>query len=197
MKTGMQRGLAEDRSRGVTAEGTDVAHEWSQLRETVLMLELAGGQIVAAMRESDQSVDALVSSFTGMAGVATSMQHKLAALPELPEIAAERSELCALSGEFGGMVERAVVAFQFYDKLVQRLSHVIDGLAGLSDIVGEPARYRTQAEWQHLHDQIRQRFSTAEERKLCDAVLAGLSVEQALGRFVEDLHQHHEDIELF
>ena len=51
--------------RGTTAHSPDLG--WSQVRETVLMLELSAAQIEAAMRESNGSVDVLTASFTNMA----------------------------------------------------------------------------------------------------------------------------------
>ena len=41
--------------------------DWSQVRETVLMLELAAGQVEAAMRDSNYSVEVLTDTFTSMA----------------------------------------------------------------------------------------------------------------------------------
>lgn len=39
------------------------ATDWSRVRETVLMMELAVGQIEAAMRDSDSSVKVLTDTF--------------------------------------------------------------------------------------------------------------------------------------
>ena len=52
--------------RGTSAHSPDL--DWSQVRETVLMLELAVGQIDAAMKEGNSSVEVLTDSFTSMAG---------------------------------------------------------------------------------------------------------------------------------
>ncbi|HOI51407.1 MAG TPA: hypothetical protein PLN02_03455, partial [Azonexus sp.] len=52
--------------RGTSAHNPDL--NWSQVRETVLMLELAAVQIEHAMKDSNASVDVLTRSFTAMAG---------------------------------------------------------------------------------------------------------------------------------
>ena len=52
--------------RGTTAHMPDL--NWSQVRETVLMLELSAVQIETAMKDSNASVEVLTNSFTSMAG---------------------------------------------------------------------------------------------------------------------------------
>ena len=42
--------------------------DWSQIRETVAMLNLAVAQIAGTLTEGDDSVRTLVDSFTSMAG---------------------------------------------------------------------------------------------------------------------------------
>ena len=42
--------------------------DWSQVRETILMLNLAVAQIEMALKESSGSVDVLTNSFTDMYG---------------------------------------------------------------------------------------------------------------------------------
>ena len=66
--------------RGTTAHSPDLS--WSQVRETVLMLELAAGQIEAAMRDSGSSVDVLTDSFTHMASSMQMISETVAALPD-------------------------------------------------------------------------------------------------------------------
>ena len=57
--------MSQEIPRGTRAHTPDL--DWSQIRETVLMLELAAGQVDAAMRDSNSSVDTLMDTFTSMA----------------------------------------------------------------------------------------------------------------------------------
>jgi len=180
--------------------GTRVYHsdlDWSQIHETVLMLELAAAQIMAAMRDSDRSINTLGSSFTGMATHMKAIEDEIRQLPDLPEIAASKKTLEHASNQVGEMVNEAVVAFQFYDKLAQRLFHVVDGLSGLSEVVAEPDKLYMSSEWIGLHDRIRSKFSTAEEHAMCEAVLHGMPIHTALERYLETLHNKNDDVELF
>src|SRR5512133_1159285 len=72
-------------SSDVPASGTR-AHtpdlNWSQVRETVLMIELAAGQVEAAMRESNSSVEVLTDTFTSLAQTLQVVEAAVATLPD-------------------------------------------------------------------------------------------------------------------
>ena len=122
----------EDR-RGSSAHSPDL--DWSQVRETVLMLELAVGQIESALKEGNSSVEVLTDSFTSMAGYMRMMGSALEQLPDTPATAQLKESLIGHAGEVAGRVQRSIVAFQFYDKLSQRLAHVSHSLHALGTLV--------------------------------------------------------------
>jgi hypothetical protein len=111
--------------------------DWSQVRETVLMLELSAGQIESAMRDSNSSVNVLSESFTTMAGYVHAMSASLASLPNEGELGATKESLSGMAEQVSGMVNHTIVAFQFYDKLVQRLDHVCHSLSLLGGLVAD------------------------------------------------------------
>ena len=115
--------------RGSSAHNPDL--NWSQVRETVLMLELAAVQIETAMKDSNTSVDVLTTSFTGIAQCMQAMLDKISNLPSEGPVGEVRAELLGDSGNVADRVHQAIIAFQFYDKLVQRLSHVTHSLGEL------------------------------------------------------------------
>jgi hypothetical protein len=98
-------------------------------------------------------------------------------------------------------VHHAIVAFQFYDKLQQRLAHVCHSLEGLSEIVGNPSRLYQPPEWVALQEQVRSKYTMAEERAMFDAVVHGMSVEQALEQYMQlrmkEVAESGGEIELF
>src|SRR5574343_99082 len=103
-----------DSPRGTTAHSPDLG--WSQIRETVLMLELSAAQIEAAMRESNGSVDVLTNSFTSMANYMQEMQEGLASLSDEGTDGDLKHKLLVNAGQVASMVHGSIVAFQFYDK---------------------------------------------------------------------------------
>lgn len=181
--------------RGTTAHMPDL--NWSQVRETVLMLELAAMQIESAMKDSDTSVDVLTDSFTTMADYMRTISETVQSLPDDGEVGLARQKLSGVSEHVSGMVHQTIIAFQFYDKLVQRLAHVGLSLGELSQLVGDTGRLFNPTEWVALQNHIKSKYSTREECAMFDAVMRGVSVEQAIGQYMADLKEKGDDIELF
>jgi len=171
--------------------------DWSHVHETMLMLELAAGQIDAAMTESASSVDVLTGTFTAMAGSLAAIRAGLAGLPDEGTVGERKAALLADAREVDGTAQQAIIAFQFYDRLSQRLAHVCASLADLSALVADPARARSRDEWVRLQESIRSKYTSAEERQMFEAVLAGVPVRDVLQRFVNDLKTRGDDIEFF
>ncbi|MBI3903554.1 MAG: hypothetical protein HY306_11555 [Nitrosomonadales bacterium] len=181
---------------GTRAHAPDL--DWSQVRETVLMMELSAGQIEAAMKDSGNSVEVLTEVFTTMAGYMGMISESVAALPEQGESGEIKANLLGAASHVSGMVHQAIIAFQFYDKLVQRLSHVNHSLSSLSDLVGDRTRLYDPCEWVALQEKIRSKYTMREEIEMFEAVLAGMSVEEALEKFMVKMKEDHgDDIELF
>ncbi|MEE4382405.1 MAG: hypothetical protein V2J02_10450 [Pseudomonadales bacterium] len=178
---------------------TTADRRWSHLRETVLMMELAVGQIEAAMKDSDSSVDALTSTFTAMAGSMGEIREQLVALPEDGQLGALKQTLVAHTDGLTGNVHQAIVAFQFYDRLAQRLAHVTESLDGLAELVGDTQRVEEPGEWTALQERIRARYSMPEEVEMFEAVLVhGLPVREALANFMNRVKESEaDDIEFF
>jgi hypothetical protein len=186
----------EQNTRGTGVHAPDL--DWSQVRETVLMIELAAGQISAAMHESNEPVNVLTSGFTSLASLLTRIQSSLDALPDTPENAALKQDLLGSTGEVNAVVTQSIVAFQFYDKLSQRLDHVGLALGKLSALISDRSRLFNPEEWKMLQQAIRSRYSTREEVAMFEAVLSGVPVQEALQAFVADRkEQASNDIELF
>ena len=66
--------------KGTRAHAPDL--DWSQVRETVLMLELAAGQVEAAMKDSNSSVGVLTDTFTSLAESLETVDIALDTLPD-------------------------------------------------------------------------------------------------------------------
>lgn len=174
------------------------ATDWSRVRETVLMMELAVGQIEAAMRDSDSSVKVLTDTFTTMAEDMHHITEVARDLPEDERLSGARKALISSTSNLAAMVSQAIIAFQFYDRLVQRLSHVSHSLESLAQLVSDEQGVVDPARWAELQAQIRSRYSMPEEIEMFEAVLIhGMSVHQALQNFMERMKHRVDDIELF
>ncbi len=171
--------------------------DWNLLRETILMLELAAGQIEHAMKDSNASVDVLADSFTHMAGYLNVMSEALDNLPGEGDTGDKKYEVQRMAANVSGMVQQSIIAFQFYDKLTQRLTHVCQGLAALSALVADRPRLYSPDEWVGLQDMIRCKYTTPEEHALFESVMEGVPVQEALDKYMSDMKCKGDDIELF
>ena len=191
--------MSTETPRGTRARSPDL--DWSQVRETVLMLELAAGQVDAAMRDSSSSVQTLTDTFTSMADTLNTIDVALGTLPDTVGNGMVKAEIQENARQVAQKVHQAIIAFQFYDKLVQRLDHVCHSLSGLSGLVSDTGRLYNPAEWSGLQELIRSKYTMAEERDMFDAVMAGATVEEALKHYMTARMQQVEDsggeIELF
>jgi hypothetical protein len=178
-----------------SAHAPDLA--WSQVRETVLMLSLSAGQIEAAMRDSNASVDVLTDSFTSMAGHMRLISENIDSLRENAENEGTRQSLQGATEQVSSMIHQAIIAFQFYDKLVQRLAHVSHSLSDLSGLVSDMKRLYNPNEWVELQGRIKGKYSTEEERLMFESVMNGMPVEEAIHNYMEALKSKSDDIELF
>jgi predicted methyltransferase MtxX (methanogen marker protein 4) len=191
--------MSTETPRGTRARTPDL--DWSQVRETVLMLELAAGQVDAAMRDSNSSVNTLMDTFTSMADTLASIDIALNTLPDTVGNGMVKAEIQDNARQVAQKVHHAIIAFQFYDKLVQRLDHVCHSLSGLSGLVSDTGRLYNPAEWSSLQELIRSKYTMVEERGMFDAVMAGATVQEALKDYMTTRMQQVEDsggeIELF
>lgn len=188
-----------DIARGSSAHSPDL--DWSQVRETVLMLELAAGQVQAAMKDSNTSVGVLTDTFTSLADTLVTVDAALDTLPDSVGNGLVKAEIRDGTRLIGEKVHQAIIAFQFYDKLVQRLDHVCASLAGLGTVVADRAKIYNPDEWVALQQRIRDKYTMEEERAMFDAVLAGMTVHEALEHYMQarmqQVAESGGDIELF
>ncbi|HLA35575.1 MAG TPA: hypothetical protein VJ001_11990 [Rhodocyclaceae bacterium] len=188
--------MSEVIPRGTSAHNPDL--DWSQVRETVLMLELSVGQIEGAMKDSNSSVEVLTDTFTTMAGYMSMMSDAIVSLPDDGAAGETKEKLQGAANHVTGMVHQSIIAFQFYDKLVQRLAHVNHSLAELASLVTDNGRLYNPGEWKALQGKIRSKYSMKEEQAMFEAVMRGVPVKQALEQFMHDMKgKQDDDIELF
>ncbi|MCP4322706.1 MAG: hypothetical protein GY787_12845, partial [Alteromonadales bacterium] len=98
-------------------------------------------------------------------------------------------------------VHSAIIAFQFYDKLSQRLDHVSESLSALTTLIGNPAELYSPIAWQSLQESIRSKYTMEAERQIFDKVISGVSIEEALIDFKQNIidkgDSEEDEIELF
>jgi len=165
-----------DGTDGGGEDGRDGVVRVQQLRR---FLELGAVQLDAAIKEADGRVDGLAAAVGALATDARAIDRLALELSsnEPERMRHAGAELGDLADRMAVHAQTAITALQFYDKLVQRLTHVRDGLAIPTCHVSESGR---ALDWEQILDQVRTRYSMVEERALFDFMMRGPSADSML-----------------
>ena len=165
--------------------------EWSQIRETVLIINVAVARIEHAMTDGDDSVSILSKSFIDMVKSAQQITKDTADLEASPSKDKIEKECMEISQQ----IQSSVVAFQFYDKLSQRMTLVSKALHSLTEVLKDHTKTHEIEEWKNLQDTIRSKYTLDSDQEMFDAVINGMPIEEALKTAVEKTTEH--EVEFF
>jgi hypothetical protein len=140
------------------------------------MLGLCEAQMESALHESDVAVDALIKAFSNIVEstrAVSSLTEKLP--PELKQTLAKDidAQMAVIAKQMGA----AVMAFQFYDKLSQRLGHVRYSLSTLALFVCDRTQSTQPEQWKRLLNTLRRLYRTEEERQIFQMIMDGIATE--------------------
>jgi 6-pyruvoyl-tetrahydropterin synthase len=181
--------------------------EWKELSQTIMALNLSIAQIDLSMTEGSYSIDTLIDTFNFMREGLDRLNHSVLN-DEIQDVAELKLRLLQESQVLSEKVTASIVAFQFYDKLSQRLQHVSKSLSSLSDIISHEERTVDEAKWNSFLEKMAKYATMREEYELYELIFTqGLSGEQAIevmkdrmrARMEERKNQPapEDDIELF
>ncbi|SMF31119.1 hypothetical protein SAMN02745866_02039 [Alteromonadaceae bacterium Bs31] len=163
---------------------------WSHIRETVNMLYLAVCQIEATMNDSNKSVDTLTHSFTTLATHTGDVSRQVQQLTLPQELDSFKQDLAETAAEMQSNINASIQAFQFYDRVCQRLDHVARSLEKVSSLMQTEERMFSPDEWKKLQEKIKGSYTMEAERIMFEFIMRGGSVNEAL-----DIYRHHFDTE--
>ncbi len=182
------------------AEAAPLA-DWTPEQQIAQMLELCEAQMESATCESDLAVDSLVKAFSGLAETARSIKAAAASFTPEQRAALGDIDLIRQMGAIEKQMTSAVVAFQFYDKLTQRLGHVRYSLSTLALFVCDRVQATQRDQWRRLFTTLKRLYRTEEEKQIFQMMVEGASADEAR----DHIHQSTQtmriaatgDIELF
>jgi len=161
-------------------------HDLLHIKETVSMLFLAVCQIEASIKESNTSVDSLTASFTDLAKHSREVDQHVQEMTDLSDIDNIKRQVSETSIEMQAKINQAITAFQFYDRVSQRLDHVARNLERVSDVIGNPADINNPGIWEHIQNEVKNSYSMESERIMFEHIMRGASVKEAL-----EIYHHH------
>jgi hypothetical protein len=162
--------MAASTAENSSAQTSCPEGSWSAEGQIAKMVGLCETQMESALQESDQAVEALVKAFSGL--VDTSRQiGALAGTLSAAEPGADTQVMQEQLAEMSKQMSSAIVAFQFYDKLTQRMGHVRYSLSALALFVCNRKQIQQPEQWQRLHAQLRRLYRTEAEREVFQMVM--------------------------
>lgn len=169
--------------------------DFTQFRGTVLLLQAAVTQMKLSMREGDDSINDLVESFGQLVSKAGNIRDLITELPE----SEQKKQMGLEFSDLDSNIQGNVIAFQFYDKLTQRIEHIKNGLDMLADLLGNKTRVFNSGEWNDLQDKIKNDFHIDDDKVLFNAIINGATEEEAMLLYYEQKKKTSEtgDIDFF
>lgn len=149
---------------------------WSPQQQTARMLALCEAQMEAATSDSDVAVETLVKAVTDMMSAISEMNRKVKDCNDAEEQKKMLDEINGRCASLNKDVAQAIVAFQFYDKLSQRLGHVRYSLSTLALFICDRASSQRPEHWDKLLMTLGRLYRTAEERAIFDSIANSLSL---------------------
>ncbi|HLS82594.1 MAG TPA: hypothetical protein VK025_14435 [Steroidobacter sp.] len=143
---------------------------WTPQQQMAHMLALCDAQVAAAVADADEAVAALIATFTHL-GESTRELGAIAAGGASSQ-AQSIVRMCRQVAEMSNDMAQAVVAFQFYDKLSQRLGHVRYSLSTLAQFVCDESQAGERDQWRKLFTTLRRLYRTDEERRVFEETMA-------------------------
>jgi septation ring formation regulator EzrA len=139
-------------------------------------LKLVLAQISMSMKESDESMNRLIDAISAMTG---SLQRIGAKLDNCAETSDTIDHIKNELSTANQGIQEAVMAFQFYDRLTQRITHVEENLEAISELVSRPEQQHPGL-WKNLESKLSSVYSFEQEQKLYQALLQGISKAEAM-----------------
>ena len=165
---------------------TKRSSEWSHISETINMLYLAVCQIETTMNDANSSVEILTQSFTTLANHTREVSDQMQGLSEVSEVEKFKSDLSETTEELQSNINNSIRAFQFYDRVCQRIDHVARSLEKVSSLLECENNINEPIAWNTVQEQIKSSYTMEAERIMFEYIMRGGSVKEAL-----EIYNHH------
>jgi phage-related minor tail protein len=140
------------------------------------MLALCEAQMEAATQDADNAVDELVQAFNALSSTIVDLNKASQADGVVVSATRSMDDIKQHCSAVSDRMASAVVAFQFYDKLSQRLGHVRYSLSTMALFICDSENSQHPERWEKLLATLGRLYRTAEEREIFDSIAGSLSL---------------------
>lgn len=156
--------------------------------EAARLLLLCNTQLALSVIQSDEDILSLSSVFQELAEICDQLEGDHNASDALNK----------LHQQIQYSVKNGIIAFQFYDRLTQQLSHIQQTMDQLSHLIKDTEILADDDKWHTLRNHLKNSYSMESEHLIYDAIMEGKTKQQALEIYHQlEQQQGDNDIELF
>lgn len=160
--------------------------DFSQAAETITMLALTIAQIETSMKDGNKSVNFLTSGFSDLAKNTRDIIKEADKLTLDPTQNTEIKEnIIHAAQDIDKRLQQAVISFQFYDRLTQRLDHASQSLEKIGHLIADSNKRDQKDAWQKAHKEIKNSYTMEAERIMFEHIMRGRTIAEAL-----EIYQH-------
>ena len=164
--------------------------DFNHIKDTLTMLGITIAQIRTSLSDSNDNVDTLSSTFAQIADHFLTIHDSAIAISNVePKGQLELELIKAASTAAKAKVNNAIVDFQFFDRLDQRLGHVIKSLDDMSALIQNSKQLQDPVAWMELQSNLHDSYSMESERLMFASIVGGSSIEEAIAIY----HAHTPD----
>ncbi|MDE3272751.1 hypothetical protein [Pseudoalteromonas sp. G4] len=156
--------------------------------EAARLLLLCNTQLALSVTQSDGDILSLSTVFQDLAAICNQLENEKSTSSKLDD----------LHQQIQHSVNNGVMAFQFYDRLTQQLSHIQQTMDQLSHLIQDSENLADEDKWHALRTHLKNSYSMESEHQIYDAIMEGKTKQQALEIYHHiEQQQGDDDIELF
>ncbi len=160
----------------------------------VTLLQLAAAQLALSLKETEQPFNNLSKLFIEIVEGFNEIETLLSS-GQSSDIKQVKSLHCLTQDR----VKNAIIDFQFYDRMTQRLNHI---MGNIQDAIHSINHHETSNEehWENIFSNIEKSYTMREEKQLFESIRSGVSFDEAVKALVSRTFNNDPsvtDIELF
>lgn len=166
----------------------------SHIVNQVTLLQLAAAQLALSLKETEQPFDDLSRLFIEIVEGFNEIETLLSS-GQSSDIEKVKSLHCLTQER----VKNAIIDFQFYDRMTQRLNHI---MGNIQDAINSIALNEDNDEehWENIFSNIEKSYTMREEKQLYESIRSGVGFDEAVKALISQTFVNDPsvtDIELF
>jgi len=160
----------------------------------VMLLQLAAAQLSLSLEETEKPFNDLTGLFLEIVSHQREVGELLKQKP-LPDLA----KIQQLHLRTEEKVKSSIVDFQFYDRMSQRLHHILSNLQQAILVLSNADDFNDEDQWNGIFKSVEESYTMGEETELYQAIRSGEGFESAVKKLINKTQQQpvETSIELF